>query len=149
MKLISGENTNRGVFEGSLTEHSGDNQYCYFVSPTTEGCSLSLTRNLATQENHPVTAAIAIPSEQNGRWIPYMWGVTSGKVALAELEKESVAFHILNGALAVRVYKSDKKTPKQVQSITIQSMGADLVGTWSATTHGALSAENFTFTGGG
>jgi len=151
MKLISGENTNRGVFEGPLTPHSDKNQYCYFVSPTTDGCSLSLTQNLGINPDHPVTATIAIPSEQSGRWIPYMWGVTSDKVAFANLEKEPVAFNILNGALAVRVYKSDKKTPKPVKTIIIEAAGADdhLVGSWSATTHGALTAGDFTFTGGG
>lgn len=145
--LESGVGTSRGIFSGQMTNPTGtkDAQYFHFIYPAQSG-TLSLQVNKSfvnASKDHPVTCTVAIPAEQEGRWIPYMWATTAERTGWDNLA--NVPFNILNGALAIRVYESDRTTPKQLSAISVRATGAAdrLVGTWTATTNDALSADKF------
>lgn len=111
LALESGEGTNRGVFAGSMETpwSSKGDQYFHFLYPAAAG-TLSLRANAGINAKHPATCSITIPAEQEGRWIPYMWASTGEKTSWDNLTH--VDFNILNGSLAIRVYESDRTTPK-------------------------------------
>lgn len=151
LALETGEGTNRGVFAGNMeTPWSGKgDQYFHFLYPAAAG-SLSLRANSGINAKHPATCSITIPSEQEGRWIPYMWASTGEKTSWDNLTH--VDFNILNGSLAIRVYESDRTTPKQLSAITVSipdTGTGSLVGTFTASTNDSFANAAFELTNTG
>lgn len=60
---------------------------------------------------------LTLPTTQNGKWEPYMFGTTGKAVAANAIG--DMKLKTLTGAVAVRVYASDGKTPKRVTQITV------------------------------
>ena len=79
------------------------------------------------------TVTLTMPTSQNGKWEPYMFG-TTGK-AVASNGIGDIKLTTLTGAVAVRVFEADGTTPKRVKSITITSdshIAGRFVGTSSS-----------------
>ncbi|MBS6460110.1 MAG: hypothetical protein KH375_08170 [Alistipes sp.] len=96
------------------------------------------------------TCTYTVPSEQDGKWTPFLCTSTTEKTTAANITNIDFGTS-LNACLAVRVFKHDGVTPKSVKRIRITAE-KDIVGTISATTanDGAFSAGMFDKpTGGG
>lgn len=74
-----------------------------------------------------------------------MWASTSSAVSLDNLE--GFDYNVLNGAICIRVFENDRTTPKRIKSITIESTGSQLVGTFSATAERTAALVAFSFSG--
>ena len=74
---------------------------------------------------------ITIPTEQNGKWEPYMYASTSEAVSSNAIGAKTLT--TLNGAIAIRAFEPDGVTPKQLKSITITSSDAAIAGAFSGT----------------
>lgn len=153
LMLSNGDNTNEGTFNGNITVHDSNNRYFHFAYPSnttlrtitkTNGYS-GIDKSYATT----TTCSYTVPSEQDGKWTPFLCTSTTEKTTAANITNINFGTS-LNACLAVRVFYHDGKTPKPVKRIRITS-GNNIVGTISATTanDGAFSAGMFASAGGG
>lgn len=153
LMLSNGDNTNEGTFNGNITVHDSNNRYFHFAYPSnttlrtitkTNGYS-GIDKSYATT----TTCTYTVPSEQDGKWTPFLCTSTTEKTTAANIKNIDFGTS-LNACLAVRVFYHDGKTPKPVKRIRITS-GNNIVGTISATTanDGAFSADMFASAGGG
>lgn len=153
LMLSNGDNTNEGTFNGNITVHDSNNRYFHFAYPSnttlrtitkTNGYS-GIDKSYATT----TTCSYTVPSEQDGKWTPFLCTSTTEKTTAANITNIDFGTS-LNACLAVRVFYHDGKTPKPVKRIRITS-GNNIVGTISATTanDGAFSANMFASAGGG
>lgn len=149
LTLSKGAGTSSANFSGTITTYDSKAGYFHFAYPASQSVMSTTTDNpLVGSVTNTTTCDITIPAEQDGRWMPFMFASTDTQTTVGELH--SVKFRTLNGAVALRVYESDGKTPKQIRAVTITA-DTDIVGTYHATTpnNGALTAEMFSFEGGG
>ena len=77
------------------------------------------------------TLNIVVPTTQSGKWEPYMYASTSEAVNSEAIGAKTLT--TLNGAIAIRAFKADGVTPKQLSSITITSSDTAIAGTFSGT----------------
>ena len=145
LDLTDGDGTGSARFEGDITV-TGNDSYYHSAYPA-EASELYIKRSAASvgTNNSTTTCRITIPSEQNGEWTPYMWASTSSAVSLDNLE--GFDYNVLNGAICIRVFENDRTTPKRIKSITIESTGSQLVGTFSATAERTAALGAFSFSG--
>ena len=145
LDLTDGDGTGSAMFSGDITV-TGNDAYYHSAYPA-EASELYVKRSAASvgTNNSTTTCRITIPSEQDGRWEPYMWATTPSAVSLDNLE--GFDYNILNGAICVRVFENDRTTPKRIKSITIESTGSQLVGTFSATAERTSALGTFSFSG--
>lgn len=145
LDLTDGDGTGSAMFSGDITV-TGNDAYYHSAYPA-EASELYIKRSAASlgTNNSTTTCRITIPSEQDGRWEPYMWATTPSAVSLDNLE--GFDYNILNGAICIRVFDNDRTTPKRIKSITIESTGSQLVGTFSATAERTSALGTFSFSG--
>lgn len=134
--LQSGESTNAGRFAGEITEHDDRSRYYHFAYPalaqlitTTNTRGLS---GLSGSFSTTTTCTFTVPAEQDGKWTPFFCASTADKVAVANIKNVTFG-KSLNAALGIRVFASDKTTPKKLASITIVAEN-NITGPLSATT---------------
>lgn len=102
LTLFDGEMTNEGFFRNTSYEYvMGTMANFHFVYPA----SLA---NLASK-------SIALPA-QDGVWTPILVASTD-KANIKDLQ--SVKLQSIAGALAIRVFQNDKKTPYRVKTVTV------------------------------
>ena len=85
---------------------------------------------------------ITIPTEQNGKWEPYMYASTSESVSSNGIGAKT--FTTLTGAIAIRAFEADGTTPKQLSSITITSSDVALAGAFTGTATSEASLGSIT-----
>lgn len=153
LNLTSGENSNSAIFAGNISTQTSDAKYFHFAYPAS-GTSLSTygKKQGSSFSNvvNTTTCTYTVPSEQDGKWTPFLCTSTTEKTTAANITNIDFGTS-LNACLAVRVFKHDGVTPKSVKRIRITAE-KDIVGTISATTanDGAFSAGMFDKpTGGG
>lgn len=102
LTLIDGEMTNEGFFRNTSYEYvMGTMANFHFVYPASSA-------NLASK-------SIALPA-QDGVWTPILVASTD-KANIKDLQ--SVKLQSIAGALAIRVFQNDKKTPYRVKTVTV------------------------------
>lgn len=147
LSLQSGENTNAGRFAGEITEHDDRSRYYHFAYPAS--AQLITTTNtrglsgLSGSFSTTTTCTFTVPAKQDGKWTPFFCTSTADKVAVANIKNVTFG-KSLNAALGIRVFASDKTTPKKLASITIVAEN-NITGTLSATTDndGSFSGKAF------
>uniref|UniRef100_UPI0040563950 hypothetical protein n=1 Tax=Alistipes sp. TaxID=1872444 RepID=UPI0040563950 len=87
------------------------------------------------------TLKITVPASQNGKWEPYMYVSTEGAVSSNGIGAKTL--NTLTGAIAVRAFESDGKTPMQLRSIAVTA-STPIAGAFSGT---AVSAGTMSVTG--
>ncbi len=87
------------------------------------------------------TLKITVPASQNGKWEPYMYASTEEAVNSNGIGAKTLT--TLTGAIAVRAFESDGKTPMQLRSIAVTA-SAPIAGAFSGT---AVSAGTMSVTG--
>lgn len=151
LAIKSGAGSNSALFANDITVHDSRNRFFHFAYPS--NISLKTTTVLPLTSSGKVTTtttcSYTIPSEQDGKWTPFLCTSTTEKTTAANITNIDFGTS-LNACLAVRVFYHDGKTPKPVKRIRITS-GNNIVGTISATTanDGAFSAGMFASAGGG
>ena len=107
----------------------------------------NITATGKEQYTYTSTMNITLPAEQNGKWEPYMYASTSEAVASNGIGAKTLT--TLTGAIAIRAFEPDGKTPKQLKQITITSSDAAIAGAFSgtATSVGLTSATSGASTG--
>lgn len=102
LTLLDGEMTNEGFFRNTSYEYvMGTMANFHFVYPASSA-------NLASK-------SIALPA-QDGVWTPILVASTD-KTNIKDLQ--SVKLQSIAGALAIRVFQNDKKTPYRVKTVTV------------------------------
>ena len=75
------------------------------------------------------TLSITVPTTQKGKWEPYMYASTSEAVNSEAIGAKTL--NTLTGAIAIRAFEANGKTPKQLKQITITSSDAAIAGAFS------------------
>ena len=152
LSINSGEKTNSAIFTGDIeVKDNNNNRFFHFAYPS--NISLQTKTNIPAtifgSVTTTTTCSYTVPSEQDGKWTPFLCTSTTEKTTAANITNIDFGTS-LNACLAVRVFYHDGKTPKPVKRIRITS-GNNIVGTISATTanDGAFSADMFASAGGG
>lgn len=152
LSINSGEKTNSAIFTGDIeVKDNNNNRFFHFAYPS--NISLQTKTNIPAtifgSVTTTTTCSYTIPSEQDGKWTPFLCTSTADKTKAENITNIDFGTS-LNACLAVRVFYHDGKTPKPVKRIRITS-GNNIVGTISATTanDGAFSADMFASAGGG
>ena len=118
LTLFDGEMTNEGFFRNTSYEYvMGTMANFHFVYPASSA-------NLASK-------SIALPA-QDGVWTPILVASTD-KANIKDLQ--SVKLQSIAGALAIRVFQNDKKTPYRVKTVTVSGTKpflGEFVGTLGA-----------------
>lgn len=118
LTLLDGEMTNEGFFRNTSYEYvMGTMANFHFVYPASSA-------NLASK-------SIALPA-QDGVWTPILVASTD-KANIKDLQ--SVKLQSIAGALAIRVFQNDKKTPYRVKTVTVSGTKpflGEFVGTLGA-----------------
>lgn len=154
LNLTSGENSNSAIFTGNISTQTSDAKYFHFAYPAS-GTSLSTygKKQGSSFSNvvNTTTCTYTVPSEQDGKWTPFLCTSTTDKTTAANITNISFG-KSRNACFAVRVFETDGKTPKKIKSITITA-DKDIVGTISATTDndGSFNDDKVVFgiSGGG
>lgn len=152
LNITSGENSNSAVFAGDIKTQTSDAKYFHFAYPASGTTLSTYGKKQGSNRNDAVnttTCTYTVPSEQDGKWTPFLCTSTTEKTTAANITNIDFGTS-LNACLAVRVFKHDGVTPKSVKRIRITAE-KDIIGTISATTanDGAFSADMFESTGGG
>ena len=151
LNILSGELTNSAIFKGTITTQSNDAKYFHFAYPTTntELYTYGEIGAFGTNNSQTTTCTYTVPAEQDGKWTPFLCTSTTEKTTAANITNIEFG-ESRNACFAVRVYGSDKTTPKKIKSITITAEN-NIIGTLSATTENDASFANKTFgiSGGG
>lgn len=151
LNILSGELTNSAIFKGTITTQSNDAKYFHFAYPTTntELYTYGEIGAFGTNNSQTTTCTYTVPAEQDGKWTPFLCTSTTEKTTAANITNIDFG-ESRNACFAVRVYGSDKTTPKKIKSITITAEN-NIIGTLSATTENDASFANKTFgiSGGG
>lgn len=156
LSIINGAMTNSGTFIGNITEYdTKHSRYFHFAYPANQTGMTTKTHipygqsQVAEQYSTTTTCTYTVPTEQDGKWTPFLCASTTEKTTAAAITGIDFGTS-LNACFGIRVFESDKTTPKKIKSITITAAN-NIVGTMSATTEndGAFSADMFTCNGGG
>ena len=148
LSLQSGENTNAGHFAGEITEHdTKHNRYYHFVYPASAQLNTTTktpgASGIGGSLTTTTTCTFTVPAEQDGKWTPFFCASTADKVAVANIKNVTFG-KSLNAALGIRVFASDKTTPKKLASITIVAEN-NITGTLSTTTDNDSSFSGKSF----
>lgn len=139
------------VFGGTIMVKNENTEYFHFAYPVSNTTLYTYGETNIGSKNatNTTTCTYTVPSEQDGKWTPFLCTSTTEKTTAANIKNIDFGTS-LNACLAVRVFYHDGKTPKPVKRIRITS-GNNIVGTISATTanDGAFSADMFAYAGGG
>lgn len=153
LNLNSGELTNSAIFAGDISTQTNSTKFFHFAYPATntELYTYGNINLLGTSNTQTSTCTYTIPSEQDGKWTPFLCTSTADKTTAANIT--SISFgESRNACFAVRVYGSDKTTPKKIKSIAITAEN-NIIGTLSATTEndGSFNGDKVVFgiSGGG
>lgn len=156
LSLNDGEMTNTAKFIGDITVYDSDNnRYFHFAYPAGQSQMKTNTHipygqsSVSTDYKTTTTCSYTVPSEQDGKWTPFLCTSTADKTTAANITNIDFGTS-RNACFAVRVYESDKTTPKKIKSITIVAEN-NIVGTISATTDndGSFAGKEFEIIGGG
>lgn len=158
LSLNDGEMTNKAKFIGDITIYDSDNnRYFHFAYPAEQSQMKTNTHipygqsSVSTEYKTTTTCSYTIPSEQDGKWTPFLCTSTTEKTTAANITNISFG-KSRNACFAVRVFETDGKTPKKIKSITITAEN-NIVGTISATTEndGSFNDDKVVFgiSGGG
>lgn len=154
LSINSGEKTNSAIFTGDIeVKDNKNNRFFHFAYPS--NISLKTTTDLPATSFGSVTTTTTctytVPSEQDGKWTPFLCTSTTEKTTAANITNISFG-KSRNACFAVRVFETDGKTPKKIKSITITAEN-NIVGTISATTEndGSFNDDKVVFgiSGGG
>lgn len=152
LNLTSGENSNSAIFAGNISTQTSDAKYFHLAYPAS-GTSLSTygKKQGSSLSNvvNTTTCTYTVPSEQDGKWTPFLCTSTADKTTAANITNIDFGTS-RNACFAVRVYEADGTTPKKIKSITIVAEN-NIVGTISATTDndGSFAGKEFEIIGGG
>lgn len=152
LSINSGEKTNSAIFTGDIeVKDNNNNRFFHFAYPS--NISLQTKTNIPAtifgSVTTTTTCSYTVPAEQDGKWTPFLCTSTKDKTKAENIT--TIEFgESRNACFAVRVYGSDKTTPKKIKSITITAEN-NIIGTLSATTENDASFANKTFgiSGGG
>lgn len=151
LSLISGELSNSAVFAGDISTQTSDTKYFHFAYPATntELYTYGNINSFNTSNTQTSTCTYTVPSEQDGKWTPFLCTSTADKTTAANITNIDFGTS-RNACFAVRVYEADGTTPKKIKSITIVAEN-NIVGTISATTDndGSFAGKEFEIVGGG
>lgn len=158
LSLNDGEMTNKAKFIGDITIYDSDNnRYFHFAYPAEQSQMKTNTHipygqsSVSTEYKTTTTCSYTIPSEQDGKWTPFLCTSTTDKTTAANITNINFG-KSRNACFAVRVFETDGKTPKKIKSITITA-DKNIVGTISATTEndGSFNDDKVVFgiSGGG
>lgn len=151
--LNSGALTNSAIFAGTINTQSSGAKYFHFAYPVTntELYTYGKINAFNTSNTQTSTCTYTVPSEQDGKWTPFLCTSTTEKTTAANITNISFG-KSRNACFAVRVFETDGKTPKKIKSITITAEN-NIVGTISATTEndGSFNDDKVVFgiSGGG
>lgn len=158
LSLNDGEMTNKAKFIGDITIYDSDNnRYFHFAYPAEQSQMKTNTHipygqsSVSTEYKTTTTCSYTIPSEQDGKWTPFLCTSTTDKTTAANITNINFG-KSRNACFAVRVFETDGKTPKKIKSIIITA-DKNIVGTISATTEndGSFNDDKVVFgiSGGG
>lgn len=151
LSLISGELSNSAVFAGNISTQTSDTKYFHFAYPATntELYTYGNINSINTSNTQTSTCTYTVPSEQDGKWTPFLCTSTADKATAANITNIDFGTS-RNACFAVRVYEADGTTPKKIKSIIIVAEN-NIVGTISATTDndGSFAGKEFEIIGGG
>ena len=165
LNIKEGWGTNSAKFNGDiLVDATSPRVYhiAYPASAVSFSTNLSLTKSsdssYETKESTPGVAYfratanyeykyisnlnVNVPTEQNGKWEPYMYASTSEAVNAEYIGSKTLT--TLTGAIAIRAFEADGVTPKQLKSITITSSDAAIAGAFIGE---AISTSTLSVTG--
>lgn len=151
--LNSGALTNSAIFAGTINTQSSGAKYFHFAYPVTntELYTYGKINAFNTSNTQTSTCTYTVPSEQDGKWTPFLCTSTTEKTTAANITNISFG-KSRNACFAVRVFETNGKTPKKIKSITITAEN-NIVGTISATTEndGSFNDDKVVFgiSGGG
>ena len=153
LNIKQGWGTSSAFFNGDITVDATSPRVYHIAYPASAvkfnvSSSLALVSGISYQNNSPIagyqliasgvynytynsTLTITLPTEQNGKWEPYMYASTSEAVASNGIGAKTLT--TLNGAIAIRAFEPDGVTPKQLKSITITSSDVAIAGAFSGT----------------
>ncbi len=149
LNLKSGDGTSSARFGGDINTQRNAATYFHFAYPVS-GTTLSSYGKVGAWDfnvessTQTTTCTFTVPAVQDGKWTPFFCASTADKVTIDNIK--SVSFgKSLNAAFGIRVFASDKATPKKLQSIEIVTEN-NITGTLSATTDndGSFSGKAFT-----
>lgn len=142
---FAGEISSEGMFKGKINSTCEPNVVAVFhflypnngssLSTSTQRTSSGILWGTTYKYTLTTSASVTIPSVQDSKWIPYLYGATSEVLSASD-----VALTPLTACLAFRVYESDGTTPKRVKSIVIEAEN-NIVGTISGSSS-AQTEEN-------
>ena len=140
-----------GTFAGNISTQTSDAKYFHFAYPETN-TELYTYGNISafnTSNTQTTTCTYTIPSEQDGKWTPFLCTSTAEKTTATNISNIDFGTS-RNACFAVRVFENDKTTPKKIKSITITAAN-EIIGTLSATTDndGSFADKTFGIAGGG
>ena len=165
LNIKSGAGTNCAMFNGDITVPTESPRVYHIAYPAdavsiASDLNLSYTNLNADQWDDANSSAtgyfyatadftytytsslnITVPESQNGKWVPYMHISTDGAVSSNGIGAKTL--NTLTGAIAVRAYASDGKTPIQLRSIAVTST-APIAGAFTGI---SVSKSNVTLTG--
>lgn len=154
LDITSGAGSSSALFAGDIeVKDKKNNRFFHFAYPS--NISLKTTTDLPLTSSGKVTTtttcSYTIPSEQDGKWTPFLCTSTTEKTTAANITNIDFGTS-RNACFAVRVFETDGKTPKKIKSITITAEN-NIVGTISATTEndGSFNDDKVVFgiSGGG
>ncbi|MBP3481841.1 MAG: hypothetical protein J6K28_00400 [Alistipes sp.] len=106
-------------------EAEGEVQYS--DNKATGGHNYSATGSYRHTYTNNVT--VTVPSEQDGKWEPYMFASTEEAVTAEQIGTRPM--NVLTGSIAIRVFEHDGVTPKKVKKIIIASADNALTGNFT------------------
>jgi len=165
LNIKDGWGTSKALFNGEISVDATEPRVYHIAYPasavefaTTSSMSVegvSYSENLGTylisykfkasgygKYTYNSTLNITIPTTQNGKWEPYMYASTSEAV-----NSEAIGAKVLTtltGAIAVRAFEPDGKTPKQLKQIVIKSNDVAIAGAFTGTATSVGNTANIT-----
>ena len=118
------------ALDGSVSYYESNNLWGYYTATGTYTYTYNSTLN------------ITVPTTQSGKWEPYMYASTSEAVTSDAIGAKNL--NTLTGAIAIRAFKADGVTPKQLKQITITSSSAAIAGAFSGTATSTGSTGSIT-----
>lgn len=151
--IKSGAGSSSALFANDIKIYDNRNRFFHFAYPS--NISLKTTTDLPATSFGSVTTtttcSYTIPSEQDGKWTPFLCTSTTEKTTATNITNIDFGTS-RNACFAVRVFETNGKTPKKIKSITITAEN-NIVGTISATTEndGSFNDDKVVFgiSGGG
>lgn len=135
LAITSGAGSSSALFAGDIeVKDSKNNRFFHFAYPSNSSLQTKtdLPATLFGNVTTTTTCSYTVPSEQDGKWTPFLCTSTTEKTTATNITNIDFGTS-RNACFAVRVFETDGKTPKKIKSITITAEN-NIVGTISATT---------------